>query len=115
MGSAVRMPVPISERCATTVTVPVGSIPRYTLGYHGAAEPSAAAGVPSALAGSTWAASTSAPAENTLPRKPRRLRYMTVLMLSLPRLLDGLADALIRATPADIALHGRIDILVRRL
>jgi len=29
-------------------------------------------------------------------------------------LLDGLADALIRATPADIALHGRIDVLVRR-
>src|SRR6266446_2681418 len=114
IGSAVRMPVPISERCATMITAPDGSRPRYTLGDHGDAAPSAAS-ASGAFIGSTRAARISAPAENMLPRRPRRLTSCTSLILVPPRLLNRLADTLIGPTTADIALHGRIDVLVCRL
>src|ERR1022692_2969570 len=61
MGSPVRQPVPISERCATIFTVPSGSMPRYTLGCQVCAAFSF---------GTSGTAMTSAPAENIWLRKP---------------------------------------------
>ena len=75
IGSDVRMPVPISERCATMCTVPSGSMPRYRLGWSAAASALVRTDAVCARSdsGTKRAATTNAPAENTPPRKCRRL------------------------------------------
>jgi hypothetical protein len=69
IGSAVRDPVPISDRCATIRTRPSGSMPRYTLGIHAGSEPGTASVPPNASSGTRRAPTTNAPAVKACWRK----------------------------------------------
>ncbi len=80
IGKAVRTPVPISERCATMVTMPSGAIETKTRGS--VTTPCGMAPAPvvyaaAARRGSTDAASTKPPAAATPFSSPRRLTFST--------------------------------------
>src|ERR1700757_3921996 len=124
IGRLVRAPVPISARCATIVTRPLGSIETKTCGSL--TTPPAILAAPVAYApspariGKISAASTRPPVVTKPRRNPRRLTFSilawTALMSrSCSGRLDGGGDALIAAAAADIAAHRAVDLLFGRI
>ena len=112
------MPVPISDRCATILTVPFGSIPRYTLGCQSPPSPVLLAACwATALSGSERRGDDQGAGREDVSEEMRGVRLERFRQSCLhPRcLLDGLPDALIRAAAADVALHGGVDLRVGRL
>src|SRR5271168_478364 len=124
IGRLVREPVPISARCATIVTRPLGSIETKTCGSLTTppcilAAPVAKA-ASAARAGTNSAATTRPPVAIKPRRKPRRLTFSTVArtgVMSRSRggRLDGGGDALIAAAAADIAAHRTVYLVFGRV
>ncbi len=115
IGKDVRMPVPISERCAMMITRPSGSRPEINAGLPGGV----AGGGSRCFIGKTLAAEDQRAgrentAEETAAADYRIDRFSFRLSCFHPRChLHGLPDALIRSAAADVALHGFIDIADR--
>src|SRR5579871_6379673 len=126
-GMPVRTPCPISERWQTIVTSPSGAIATNTAGslIVPCGMPSAPhLGASAARAGRARTASTRPPAASIPVSTPRRLTFSMTERAGLRRLwfmsrsrclLDGGPNALVCAAAAEIAVHGRVDVVVGRM
>src|SRR3989442_5797015 len=116
IGSAVRIPCPISARCATMVTSPVSSMDTNAVGLNrGASMTRAVGGLLANPRGRRRSPITRPPAAAAPPmRKPRRLMFSRIAAMAGPsrRGLDRRANALIGAAAADVACHGLVDVVV---
>src|SRR5215831_54969 len=119
IGRLVRIPVPISARCATIVTSPLGSIETNTCGSLTTPPgilPAPVAKAASAPRDGRYSAATTKPPVAIKPlRKPRRLTFSIVawtwvMSRSCGGRLDGGSNALIAAAAADDATHGVVDL-----
>src|SRR5215470_14207502 len=119
IGKLVFAPVPISARCATIVTSPLGSIETKTCGSLTTPPdilPAPVAKAASASPAGTYSAATTKPPVAINPlRKPRRLTFSIlawtrVMSRSCGGRLDGGGNALIAAATTDDATHGVVDL-----
>src|SRR2546422_1105720 len=119
IGSAVRTPCPISERCATMVTRPVWSMATNAVGLKRGTSMAGAAGT--LLLARPWGKrrrpTTRPPAAAAPPiRNPLRLMFcrMAGISRSFCRSSDRRTDPLIGPAAADVTGHGSIDVLIGR-
>src|SRR5271169_141263 len=124
IGRLVRDPVPISARCETIVTRPLGSIETKTCGSlttpPGILAAPVAKTASAPRAGTNSAATTRPPVAIKPRRNPRRLTFSTVawtaaMSRSCGGRLDGGGDALIAAATADVAAHLAVDLVLGRV
>src|SRR5438445_137597 len=116
IGSAVRTPWPISDRCATMVTRPVSSMDTNAVGLkRGTSTAGAAGGLLANPRGRRRSPITRPPATAAPPaRKRRRLRCSRIAAISCPscRGLDRRTNPLIGAAATDVAGHRLVDIVI---
>src|SRR5437899_1231483 len=116
IGSAVRTPWPISDRCATMVTRPVSSMDTNAVGLKRGTSTAGAAGrLLTNPRGRRRSPITGPPAPAAPPpRKLRRLRFSRIAAISCPscRGLDRRTDPLIGAAATDVAGHRLVDIVI---
>src|SRR6267378_889885 len=115
MGSAVRTPWPISERCTTMVTSPVSSMDTNAVGLKRGTSTGAAAGLFANPRGRRRNPITSPPARAAPPmKKLRRLMFSSIAAISRPpgRGLDRRANPLVGAAAADVPGHRLVDIAI---
>src|SRR5437016_576392 len=116
IGSAVRTPWPISDRCATMVTRPVSSTDTNAVGLkRGTSTAGAADGLLANPRGRRRNPITRLPATAAPPmRKLRRLMFSRIAAISRPprRGLDRRANPLVGAAAADVAGPGLVDIAI---
>src|SRR5207237_1637827 len=114
IGSAVRTPWPISDRCATMVTRPVSSMDTNAVGLKRGTSTASAAGA--LLANPRGSSPIPRPPATAAPptRKRRRLRFSRIAAISRPscRGLDCRANPLIGAAATDVAGHRLVDIVI---
>src|SRR2546425_3200298 len=116
IGSAVRTPWPISDRCATMVTSPVSSMDTNAVGLkRGTSTAGAAGGLLANPRRRRRSPITRPPATAAPPtRKLRRLRFSRIAAISCPscRGLDRRTNPLIGAAATDVASHRLVDIVI---
>src|SRR3989441_1417481 len=116
IGSAVRTPWPISDRCATMVTSPVSSMDTNAVGLKRGTSTAGAAGARLATPRDRRPNPTTKPPKSAAPpmKKLRRLMFSSIAAISRPpcRGLDRRANPLVGAAAADVAGHGLVDIVI---
>src|SRR6266849_7346489 len=115
IGSAVRTPWPISERCTTMVTSPVSSMDTNAVGLKRGTSTGAAGGLFANPRGRRRNPITRPPATAAPPiKKLRRLMFSSIAAISRPpcRGLDRRANPLVGAAAANIAAHRLVDIAI---
>src|SRR5467141_2926250 len=115
IGSAVRTPWPISDRCAAMVTSPVSSMDTNAMGLKRGTSTGAADGLLANPRGRRRNPITRPPATAAPPmRKLRRLMFSRIAAISRPpcRGLDRRANPLVGTAAADVAGHGLVDLAI---